>query len=161
MCVRTLLLVLGAALELAGIALVAWDVFDARRVRERLSSPDKLVQVPPLVASARGIPPTVAGTGSPAVPPLDERVQKLEHEVETLSERIDKHRRESKQDHRDMLDTVSGWVGEARREVFELKQQLRPIIGRAAAGNIRRRGLGVVLFAIGLIMQTVANVAAP
>jgi hypothetical protein len=70
------------------------------------------------------------------------------------------HRRESKQDQRDMLDTVSGWVAEARREVFDLKQELRPIIGRTAAGNIRRRGLGVGLFAVGVIVQTIANVAA-
>jgi hypothetical protein len=71
MCELMLLLVLGAVFELAGIALVAWDVLDARRVREWLSSPDKLVQVPALTARARGIPPTVAGTGSPDVPPLD------------------------------------------------------------------------------------------
>ena len=34
------------------------------------------------------------------------------------------------------------------------------MIGRTAAGNIRRRGLGVALIAVGLIVQTIANIAA-
>jgi hypothetical protein len=35
-----------------------------------------------------------------------------------------------------------------------LRQELRPRIGRAAAGNIGRRGVGVGLFADGVIVQT-------
>jgi hypothetical protein len=34
------LLVLGAALELAGIALVGWDVWDARRTLREMSDPN-------------------------------------------------------------------------------------------------------------------------
>jgi hypothetical protein len=41
-CEIRVLLVVGAALELVGIALVAWDVRDARRKVKDMSSPDWL-----------------------------------------------------------------------------------------------------------------------
>jgi hypothetical protein len=140
MCVIVLLLVLGAALELSGIALVAWDVLGARREREQLSSRDVTVQVGAARAAAEGNPPKSDASSPRVTAPLEERVHSLERDVEKLSQRIDLNRRESKRDDRDMLDTVSDWVAEARQEVFELKQELRPTIGRVAAGNIRRRG---------------------
>ena len=39
-CMIGVLLVLGGALELAGIALVGWDVWDARRTLREMSDPD-------------------------------------------------------------------------------------------------------------------------
>ena len=79
------LLGLGAALELGGIALVGWDVYDARRTLRNLSNRE--------------------------------------------------------------------WLAE--------HGQIPDLIGLAvAAGSIRRRAVGVGLFASGLIVQTVANIAA-
>ena len=38
--------------------------------------------------------------------------------------------------------------------------ELRPLIGQAVAGSIGRRGVGVLLFAAGLVVQTAGNLAA-
>jgi hypothetical protein len=84
------LLVSGAALELAGIALVGWDVWDARRTLREMSDPRWLPQQP----------------------------------EESLS------------------------------------HSLFAVMAGVAAGKTWRRAAGVALFACGLIVQTVANVAA-
>jgi hypothetical protein len=81
----------GAALELLGLSLVAWDVRDAARKVKEMSQPDWHWTLPE-----------------------EERIG------------------------------VS---------LFEL-------MARVSAGNLRRRAAGVALIAVGLIVQTVANVAA-
>ena len=68
-------------------------------------------------------------------PGIVKTVQKLESEVESLSRQLERHQDERKRHHRELLDTVAGWVAEARREVFDLREELRPMIGRAAHGN--------------------------
>jgi len=45
-CTIAVLLVVGAALELAGIALVGWDVLDANRTFKDMSQPDWLDRQP-------------------------------------------------------------------------------------------------------------------
>jgi hypothetical protein len=81
------LLIVGAALELAGIVLVALDVWDARRTLIAMSSPQWQQQQTPEQQS---------------------------------------------------------------RSLFAL-------MAETAAGNIWRRGLGAVLFACGLVLQTLGN----
>jgi hypothetical protein len=154
------LLIAGAMLELVGLGLVAWDVYDARRQRVVLARQDKLIQVPAAIAHARGFAPSVSAGEKPEPPPLEERVATLERELERMGRRLDQEAEQHVHDHRAMTDRFGEWIAEARREVFELEQRLRPMIGIAAAGNIRRRGLGVLLFAAGLLVQTAANVAA-
>jgi hypothetical protein len=85
------LYVSGALVELAGIALVGWDVRDANRTLKDMSKPEWLYEQPE----------------------------------------------------------------EQRRS-----QSLFGLMAVVAAGNIRRRAIGVGLIACGLIVQTVANVAA-
>jgi hypothetical protein len=94
------------------------------------------------------------------VPPLEERVAALERELVAMGKRLDAADERHVREHRELTDRFSGWIAEARREIFDLEQKLRPVIGAAAAGNIRRRVLGVGLFATGLLMQTIANVLA-
>jgi|SoimicmetaTmtLPC_FD_contig_41_4233899_length_787_multi_3_in_0_out_0_2 hypothetical protein len=156
------LLIVGALLEILGLGLVAWDVYDARRQRVVLSHQDQLVQVGAATEHNRALGMTAVGgaTEPPPVPPLEERVATLEGELEQMGRRLDQEAERHVRDHRAMTDEFSKWVAEARREVFDLEQKLRPMIGAAAAGNIRRRGIGVGLFALGLIVQTAANVAA-
>jgi len=153
------LVVTGAVLELAGLALVAWDVWDARRESMKLSRKDVLVQPPPAEATSRAFPPTVVGGAPPSVPPLEEHVQQLAHEVEELRRRLDAEAERHVQDHREMTNRFAGWVAEARHEAFDLRNELRPLIGKAAAGNLWRRGIGVGLFALGVIVQMAANIA--
>jgi hypothetical protein len=81
----------GAALELLGLGLVAWDVRESGRTLREMSSPDWVWKQP-----------------------AEER---------------------------------------AGVSLFEL-------MARASAGNLRRRAAGVALIAGGLVVQTVANVAA-
>jgi hypothetical protein len=88
-CTITVLLISGAALELVGIALVAWDVLEARRTVRAMSDPQ--------------------------------------------------------------------W---GYREQAQRPRSLPALMAEVAAGNIKRRGLGVGLFACGLLVQTAANVAA-
>jgi hypothetical protein len=80
----------GAALELLGLGLVAWDVRDSARTLREMSDPLWLPKQPPERSS---------------------------------------------------------------RSLFEL-------IAEVAAGNLRRRAVGVALIAGGLVVQTVGNVAA-
>jgi hypothetical protein len=89
-CLIGVLLVLGAALELAGIALVGWDVWDARRTLREMSEPD--------------------------------------------------------------------WHWRQPEE--SRSRSLFALMADVAAGKTWRRAAGVGLFACGLILQTVANVAA-
>jgi hypothetical protein len=156
------LLIVGALLELLGLGLVAWDVYDARRQRVALSRQDQLVQVGTAIEHNRALGMTVVGgaTETPPVPPLEERVATLEGELEQMGRRLDQEAERHVRDHRAMSDEFAKWVAEGRREVFDLEQKLRPMIGGAAAGNIKRRGIGVGLFALGLIIQMAANVAA-
>lgn len=156
------LLIAGAVLELVGLGLVAWDVYDARNQRVVLARQDQLVQVGTATEHNRAVGMTAIGgaTEPPRVPPLEERVATLEGEPEQMGRRLDQEAERHVRDHRAMTDEFSRWVAEARREVFDLGQKLRPMIGVAAAGNIKRRGIGVGLFALGLIVQTAANVAA-
>jgi hypothetical protein len=155
------LLIVGALLELLGLGLVASDVYDARRQRVAFSRQDRLVQVGTATEhdGALGMP-AAGATEPPPVPPLEERVATLEGELEQMGRRLEQEAERHVRDHRAMADEFSRWVAEARREVFDLEQKLRPMIGVAAAGNIKRRGIGVGLFALGLIVQTAANVAA-
>ena len=62
-----------------------------------------------------------------------------------------------KRAHGEILDRVAEWVGEARREVFDLRQEIRPLIGRAVAGRLWLRVIGVGAFLVGLGLQTAGN----
>lgn len=119
------LLVLGAALELVGLALVAWDVWDAWQQRRALARRDQLVQVP-FVEHERALGGAKESGAAAPAPPV------------VLGPQLD----------------------QVQRDVFDLEQRLKAVIGVAAAGKVRRRALGAALFACGLIVQTVANFAA-
>ncbi|MBA2372133.1 MAG: hypothetical protein H0V71_10885 [Chloroflexi bacterium] len=154
------LMVAGAILELAGLALVALDVRQSHREGERLSRPDKLIQVGAAIAHARAFAPTVQGGGTPPVPSLEERVSTLEDEVERLQRDLRAAEERETHAHREMTDRFAEWIAEARRETFDLGQALKGLIGTVAAGNVRRRVAGVALFGAGLFLQTVGNLAA-
>jgi hypothetical protein len=161
--VLLVLLVVGAALELGGLGLVAWDVLAAKRQRAVFSLRNQLVQVPG-IASERAIGGvTVHGGVQPGdlpAPTLDERVEQLERDAESVQRSLAAIDEREERNHDALLDRVGGLVAEARRETFELREELRPLIGHTVAGSIGRRWLGVALFALGLVVQTVANVAA-
>ena len=88
-CTIRVLLIVGVTLELAGIALVAWDVRDAHRTLKDMSRPD--------------------------------------------------------------------WGYEQTQE--KKQRSLQALMAEVAAGNVLRRAIGVGLFAVGLIVQTIANIA--
>jgi hypothetical protein len=94
------------------------------------------------------------------VPSVEERVATLEGEVAKLHTRLDGEAERRVAATRELADRFGEQLAEVQREVFDLGQRLRPVIGEAAAGQVWRRALGVVLFAIGLTLQTIANVAA-
>ena len=147
-------------LEAVGLGLVAFDLRDLRRERVQRSSRDKLVQLGAAAdATAAGIPGVIVITGgepSPQ-PPLEERVARLEREAREIRGLLDEVGAREKRDHRAILDQVSGWVAEARLETWNLRQELRPLIGRAVAGNLGRRLFGLALFLAGLGLQTAGN----
>jgi len=158
--VTAVLMVAGAILELAGLALVALDVRQSHREGERLSRPDKLIQVGTGLVHARGFPPTGYGGGTPPVPSLEARVSTLESEVERLQRDLRVAEEWETRAHREMTDRFAGWIAEARRETFDLGQAVKALIGNVAAGNVRRRVAGVALFGAGLVLQTAANLSA-
>ena len=160
-CWIVALLVSGAALELLGLGLVAWDVWDARRQRDALARQDQLVQLEPVIHSRAlgelGVEDGIAGAEPP---PLEERVATLEGHVANLHTRLDEEAERRVEATRALTDQFGARIAEVQRQMFDLEQRLRPQIGAVAAGKVRRRVLGVVLFAIGLMLQTIANVAA-
>jgi hypothetical protein len=158
--VAAALIIVGVSLELAGLAMVALDVRQSRRDVERMSRQDVLVQAPAAAAKAQGFPPMLHGGEMDAVPLLEERVAILEREVERLQHDLVAIEDRETAAHRELTARFAEWIAEARRETFELGQQLRPMIGRVAAGNVRRRASGVGLFAAGLIVQTAGNLMA-
>ena len=160
-CWIVALLVSGAALELIGLGLVAWDVWDARRQRDTLALQHQLVQGSPVIEHERALGViAVQGGGDPPVPTMEERVGTLEGEVANLYKRLDDEADRRVETARALTDRFGERIAEVKREMFDLEQRLRPTIGMAAAGKVWRRGLGVVLFALGLTLQTIANVAA-
>jgi hypothetical protein len=156
----SVLLIAGAMLELVGVGLVAWDVLDARRVRVELSRRHLQLQADPGRLTVSGFPATATVDGPAPEPTLEQRVERVEREAELLRRDLGELEQRETRAHRAMSDTFAGWVGEARAEVHELREELRPLIGRTAAGNLRRRAVGVLLFAAGLTLQTAANLGA-
>jgi hypothetical protein len=157
--VTAVLIVVGAVLELAGLALVAWDVVDARRASMSLSVRDVRGRAKLAMEWNQALPITAVGGAPPVVPPLEERVEKLVRDVEALDRRLDAEAERHVRDHREMTDRFDESVGKARDEVADLRNELRPLIGQAAAGNLWRRGIGVGLFAVGVLVQMAANLA--
>ena len=96
-CTIRVLLFVGATLELVGITLVAWDVYDARRTLKDMSRPDWLW----------------------------EQQKKRQQQPPPLG-----------------------------------SDSLFALMARVAAGSVLRRAIGVALIACGVIVQTIANVAA-
>lgn len=159
-CSIRALLVSGAALELIGLWLVAWDVWDARRQRDALARRDQLVQLSPGIEHDRAVGGiAVHGGGDSPVPSTEERIATLEGEVANLHTRLDDEAERRVEATRALADRFGEQLAEVQREVFDLGQRLRPVIGEAAAGKVWRRALGVCLFALGLTLQTIANVA--
>lgn len=151
------LLICGAGPELAGFVLVAWDVIDDRRELRALSGRDVLIQSGAARLDMKvGMTTEVVRDPVP-VPSVDERVATLESEVELLKRTLNETAERERAARRALSDQAATWVAEARRETWELRQELRPLIGRVSAGNLRRRSWGVVLFAVGLIVQSIAN----
>jgi hypothetical protein len=134
-------------------------VREARNESMRLSRRHVLSQVEPAEVRAIAFPVTLVGGAPPSVAPLEERVQKLARDVEALGRRLDREAERHVQDHRAMTKDFAGWIAEARREVFDLRNELRPLIGKAAAGNLWQRAIGVGLFALGVVVQMIANLA--
>lgn len=100
------LLVSGAALELLGLMLVAWDVVDARRQRAQFSRRNQLVQVGGIASERKiggvtvlgGVPPGEAPT-----PTLVERVAQLERDAEVARKRFAAIEESAKRDHESVL----------------------------------------------------------
>jgi hypothetical protein len=106
--VTAVLVVVGAPLESAGLWLVARDVRDARRESMNLPRGRIVVPVETVEEESRVFPPAVVGGAPPRVPTLEEHVQQLAREVETLRRRLDADAERHVRDHREMTDRFAG-----------------------------------------------------
>lgn len=156
-------MVIGAVLEVAGLVFVALDVRQSHREVERRTRPDQLVQISPALEHSRALGAIVVVGGQqpePEEPSLDERVSTLEREVAKVTRDLEAFEERETQAHRELTDRAAALVGEARRETFDVGQDARTFAANVAAGNLRRRVLGVGLFIAGLLLQTAGNLAA-
>ena len=116
------------------------------------------MRISPATETDTALPITAVGGAPPPAPSLEKLSAR---DVEARDRRLDAEEQRHVRDHREMTDRFAEWVGEARDEVFALRSELRPLIGQAAAGDrdLRRRGIGVGLFALGVLVQMTANLA--
>ena len=150
-------LVVGAVLELAGIGLVGVDVYVARRTRDALSKPPIAVQIDPAEEHDVAMLVSAVGGRRAGAKGVEERIAALEAEHREIRARLDASDERAVRAYRDHRP---GWGMEARRDASDVRSGLMPMIGAAAAGNVRNRALGAALFAVGLVVQSVANVIA-
>jgi hypothetical protein len=154
----TWLIIVGAVFEALGFLAVALDLRDVERESKDLSRKHKRIGVGMAIAEATGLASEGSVTGGPRVTPsLEERVERLEHEVKETSSSLADFKRREKEYHRQILDKAGSWVDDARMETFELVQETRRIIGRAVGGNVWRKRIGLAVFLIGLGVQTAGN----
>jgi hypothetical protein len=159
--VPTLLIIVGAVFEALGFAAVALDLRDVERESKQLSQQHRGVLGRAALAGAGALTAEgkVIRTGEPSAgPTLEERVGRVERELQETSDRLTRFERREKGYHREILERAGGWVDEARMEAWERGQELQRVIGRAVGGRIWLKKLGLALFLIGLGVQTSANV---
>lgn len=136
----TLLIIVGAVFEALGFAAVAFDLRDAERESKQLTRQQHRRVLGRTAISGGGIitgEGQASGTGEPAAPPtLEERVERVERELQETSDRLARFEKREKEYHGEILDRVGGWVDEARMEAWERGQELQRVIGRAVGGRI-------------------------
>jgi hypothetical protein len=143
----------GAALELVGILLVVLDVREARRQARAVTQREQIIR-PLGIAHERGIARagTVIGGRQPSI---DERVTRLEQQLRGLREEMEyRVDRITETVRADLADLVAGSAADAEGR----DRQLRQFLADQLDAGIGRRVLGAVLFGVGLLLQTVANV---
>jgi hypothetical protein len=153
MDVQVLLTVAGASAELVGLALVVFDVRDARR-------------------SARAAHVTFA-PDEPMTFPVGRSFQvryDTEGERPPLEERIDALEREVADQHTDYLARIDALQGQLREEAFERirkamleaeerERRLREFVADQLDSGIGRRIGGTALFVVGVFLSAGANLA--
>lgn len=136
-------------MELVGIALAVLDTLDVRRAfRQRFGQ-----------AHIRGGGGTVVGIGDVAVadtgrvPTLDERVTGLERALDEVRNDIPRQVAAVREA---MVEQIRLQADSIRADLDFHVKDLRRLLGAGVEPN-RRRALGFVLFAGGLLLQTAAN----
>jgi hypothetical protein len=150
---QLLLIGVGVLLEGGGIALVVLDVREARSQARAVVRKGQIIR-PLGIAHERDIarPGTVIGGKQPSV---DERVARLERQLPELREEMEGRIHQMTETVRgDLAGLVSGTAADAEQR----DTQLREFLGNQLDAGIGRRVLGALLFGLGLLLQTVANV---
>jgi hypothetical protein len=150
----------GAILEVAGLALVAYDIWISARRQAKLLRRDQLVQLESIVHSREIATPLVVSGGKPPeeprAPPVEERVAALEERADRTERALEKTPEEIS---REMTDLIDRRINEVKREVFERFQDARGLLGSELGANLPLRVVGLAFLVVGLTVATAGNVA--
>jgi hypothetical protein len=140
-----ILAIAGGVLELTGLVLVVSEIRDARRQTKELGTiGERHVQIGPAYDK---ISTSEAGG---TLPPLEERVTRLEERVNTLAEAT-----------RGVDKLVSEQLTVAVNKVYDVEykrdKRLREFLAAQLQGGVGKRSVGVVLFALGVVCSVLAN----
>ena len=157
----TFLIVIGAVLEGFGFLSVAFDLRSVGRESKELRRIDKVVMAEAALATADAMAAEGEETsmgGHPEVPTLEDRVKRLETEIEAVVIELGWLKRREEKRRRRILTTTGSWVDHAQQEAYDLVQETRRTLGEAIGGRIWLRWVGLGVFALGLGVQTWGNV---
>jgi hypothetical protein len=151
---ESVLIVLGGALEVAGVVTVVVELRDSRRRVQAYLHRPQTVYLTPAYMSVTVPSPTVVTTPAP---PIDTRVQRLEDGLAALRDTVEEMPTKIKSELRTDVSEAS------QRTSASIQDQLRPLATLIVDELNAHRGvqiLGVVLIVAGIATSTAGGVLA-
>jgi hypothetical protein len=149
------LTVIGGGFELGGLWLVAREIAtDRARARELFHRTTQSITAGGASASVLVGGGDATVTGGPE-PTVEERVERLEHELRAVREAFDRKLADLRAE---LEQEITSDVAEARAATGEVTEKIWGAIQEMLEGGLGRRGVGVGLFAAGLILSVIGNV---
>lgn len=144
-----MLIVAGAALEIAGIAITGWDVWRAHvKTQQRRTLYGSLLGTINAKTKVRGV-----GMEGGEQPSMEDRMRTLERALERAQRKLE----EMGEGLAELQLQLREHRSVARTEVLSAKDDLERYVASEVAGNVGLRFVGVALFALGVIAQTLGN----
>jgi hypothetical protein len=142
----------GAAFELLGLVLIAWEIRNNRRQAEVVLSAPIVKTVGKALEVSSAIKAHATGGREPTT---EERVAHLEQEVAELRHHVDES---LGRERREREERVAETLSQAEDRSIELDRRTRHNLRDVLVGNVRLRVTGLVLFMVGVALQTVGNI---
>jgi hypothetical protein len=145
------LIVAGAVLELAGIAMIALQIrSDQQRARELVGEPLEPPGVTVPVGRSLTLPYDVEGRQ----PTLEERVERVEADVAHMRQDLLARTQELQEN---LGSSILGAADKLERQAQIRDEALRDLLRDVLTGDLGRRRLGVAFVLVGLVVATAGN----